>query len=58
MVAPMTLSQAKSVMAAHLMTIAFSEARSDPDVVMAWQMITAILDREIEAKKARRSGWD
>ncbi len=48
---PMNLKQAKDVMQAHLMTIAFSTARSDPEVVMAWNMINEVINREMAKKK-------
>jgi hypothetical protein len=41
------------VMAVHLMTVAFSSAHADPEVVMAWNMISEILNREIAKKKRR-----
>ncbi|MDA8718739.1 hypothetical protein N9M03_00905 [bacterium] len=48
---PMNIKQAKDVMAAHLMTVAFSSAHADPEVVMAWKMISEILNREMAKKK-------
>ena len=47
---PMNIKQAKDVMAAHLMTVAFSSAHADPEVVMAWNMISEILNRESPRK--------
>lgn len=49
---PMNIKQAKDVMVAHLMTVAFSSAHADPEVVMAWNMISEILNREIAKKNA------
>ena len=48
---PMNLKQAKDVMSAHLMTVAFSSARADPEVFVAWKMISEILNRELANKK-------
>ncbi len=48
---PMNIKQAKDVMAAHLMTVAFSSAHADPEVVMAWKMISEVLNREMAKKK-------
>ncbi len=48
---PMNVKQAKDVMSAHLMTVAFSSAHADPEVVVAWKMISEILSREIAKKK-------
>ena len=48
---PMNVKQAKDVMAAHLMTVAFSSAHADPEVVMAWNMMKWTL------AKALTFGW-
>jgi hypothetical protein len=48
---PMNLKQAKDILSAHLMTVAFSSARADPEVTMAWALISELLNQEIAKKK-------